>query len=170
MEKTLAVLNDLKKQGTIKDYAIAGGVGVIFYVETMLTYDLDIFFTYKKGPEGLEVLKPIYKYLKGKGYKEQEAHVIIEGVPVLFFPVYDALSKEAVEQARKTVFKGVATRVLSSEHLIAIMLQVFRLKDKERIIKILDHAKVDKRRLNGILKRYKLTKRYNQFMRLYGKQ
>ena len=170
MEKTLSVLHDLKKQGIIEDYAIGGGVGAIFYVETILTYDLDIFFTYKNEPEGLEVLKPIYAYLKGEGYKEHKAHVVIEGVPVQFFPVYDALSKEAVESAVRTKFKGVSTKVLRSEHLIAIMLQVFRPKDKERILLMLDQAKVDKRVLNGILRRYELTEKYHRFMKFYEKQ
>jgi hypothetical protein len=45
LKKTLKVLNDLKKKGIIKDYAIAGGIATIFYVEPILTYDLDIFFT-----------------------------------------------------------------------------------------------------------------------------
>ncbi|MDH4212121.1 MAG: hypothetical protein OEV79_11810 [candidate division WOR-3 bacterium] len=169
MKKTLAIINELKEDGIIENYAIAGGVGAIYYIETILTYDLDIFFTYKTEPKGLEILKPIYQYLTRKGYKKQEGHIVIEGIPVQFFPVYDKLSREAVECARKTKFKGVNTRVLSAEHLLAIMLQVFRPKDKERIIMLLDQAKVDKRRLNGILRRHNLTKRYKQFIKLHGK-
>lgn len=169
MEKTLAIINELKENGIIDDYAIAGGIGAIFYIETILTYDLDIFFTYKTEPKGLEILRPIYQYLTRKGYKKQEGHIIIEGVPVQFFPVYDKLSKEAVEHARKTRFKGVNTKVLSAEHLLAIMLQVFRSKDKERIIMLLDQAKIDKRRLNGILRRHDLTKKYKQFIKLHDK-
>jgi len=169
VKKTLAIINELKEDGIIENYAIAGGVGAIYYIETILTYDLDIFFTYKTEPKGLEILKPIYQYLTRKGYKKQEGHIVIEGIPVQFFPVYDKLSREAVECARKTKFKGVNTRVLSAEHLLAIMLQVFRPKDKERIIMLLDQAKVDKRRLNGILRRHNLTKRYKQFIKLHGK-
>lgn len=170
MEKTLVIINKLKEDGIIEDYAIAGGVGAIYYIETVLTYDLDIFFTYKTEPEGLEILKPIYQYLTRKGYKKKEGHIVIEGVPVQFFPVYDELSKEAVEHAQKTRFKGVNTKVLSAEHLVAIMLQVFRPKDKERIIMLLDQAKVDKRRLNGILRRHNLTRKYDEFKRLHGKK
>lgn len=169
MKKTLAVINEMKKQKIIEDYAIAGGIATIFYVEPILTYDLDIFFTYKTEPTRLDVLKPIYKFLRKKGYKEKQEHVLIEGIPVQFFPVYDALSREAVEQAQKITYSSVSIKVLSSEHLIAIMLQVYRPKDKERIIILLDQAKVDKRRLNAILKRHNLTKKYNNFMRLYGK-
>jgi hypothetical protein len=169
VEKTLAIINELKESGIIDDYAIAGGIGAIFYIETILTYDLDIFFTYRTEPRGLEILKPIYQYLTRKGYKKKDGHIVIEGVPVQFFPVYDNLSSEAVECARKTRFKGVKTKVLSAEHLLAIMLRVFRPKDKERIIMLLDQAKVDKRRLNGILRRHNLTERYKQFIKIHGK-
>ncbi len=170
MEKTLAIINEMKKSGVIKDYAIAGDVGAIYYIETILTHNLDIFFTYKTEPKGLEILKLVYEYLMRKNYKKQEGHIVIEGVPVQFFPVYDKLSKEAVECARKTKFKGVNTRVLSAEHFVAIMVQVFRPRDKERIIMLLDLAKVDKRRLNGILRQHNLTKKYNEFMKLHGKK
>jgi hypothetical protein len=43
MQKTLLVLNDLKKKGMIIDYAIGGGMGIVFYIEPILTYDLDVF-------------------------------------------------------------------------------------------------------------------------------
>ena len=169
MKKTLAVINELKKRRIIEDYAIGGGIATIFYVEPILTYDLDIFFTYKTEPEGLDVLKPIYKFLRDRNYMEKDEYVIIEGIPVQFFPVYDALSKEAVQQAQKTTYRGVSTRVFRPEHLIAIMLQVYRPKDKERIIILLDQAKVNKRCLNTILKRHNLAKRYDNFMKLYEK-
>ena len=169
MKKTLKVLNDLKKKGIIKDYAIAGGIATIFYVEPILTYDLDIFFTYKIEPKGLVSLDPIYKFLRKKGYKEKEEHVLIAGIPVQFIPVYDALSQKAVEEAKGTTYSGIKTKVIGAEHLIAIMLQVSRPKDKERISMLLDQAKVDKRRLNLILKRHKLTQKYKNFIKLYGK-
>ena len=44
MQKTIKVIDRLQKEGIIKEYAIAGGVAAIFYVEPILTYDLDIFF------------------------------------------------------------------------------------------------------------------------------
>jgi hypothetical protein len=168
VKKTLSVINKLKRNGIIEDYAIAGGIATIFYVEPILTYDLDIFFTYKTEPKGFNVLSPIYKFLRKKGYKEKKEHVLIEGIPVQFIPVYDALSKEGVDQAQKTTYSGVSTKVLCSEHLIAIMLQVYRPKDKERIIMLFEQAKVDKRRLNAILKRHNLSKKYKDFIKLYG--
>ena len=43
MEGTLKVLNDLEREGIISRYAIGGAMGATFYVEPLLTFDLDIF-------------------------------------------------------------------------------------------------------------------------------
>lgn len=170
MKATLRVINRLKRHRIIEEYAIGGGIAAIFYAEPILTYDLDIFFTYKSGDSGMISLAPIYGYLRKKGYKEKREHIIIGGIAVQFIPVYDELSREAVENARRITYQGVRTRVLHVEHLIAIMIQVWRPKDRERIAILLEQARVDKRRLNAILKRYKLFDKYNSFKRLYGKQ
>ncbi len=43
MIEALGTLNQLKREGVIKDYAIGGGYAVNYYLEPILTYDLDIF-------------------------------------------------------------------------------------------------------------------------------
>jgi len=57
MEKTLKVINAFKENKVIEDYAIGGAIAALYYVELLLTYDLDIFFITVE--EGLEVLHPI---------------------------------------------------------------------------------------------------------------
>jgi hypothetical protein len=44
MDKTLKVINEMKKDGVIKDYAIWGAVAVFFYTEPVYTEGLDIIF------------------------------------------------------------------------------------------------------------------------------
>jgi len=56
---------------------------------------------------------------------------------------------------------------LSSEYLIAIFLKVLRPKDKEKIIRLLDQAKLNKDLLLDILKRHKLDKKFNNFIKKY---
>ena len=168
MKSALRVVNGLKRKKIIEDYAIAGGVATIFYAEPILTYDLDIFFTYKEQDTDLVSLVPIYDFLRDKNYREKEEDILIEGIAVQFIPVYDELSREAVEDARRITYQGIRTKVLRVEHLIAIMLQVSRPKDKERITILLEQAKVDKRRLNAILKRNGLINKYKHFIKLYG--
>lgn len=167
MESIIKIINELKEKGLISDYAISGGIAVVFYVEPILTYDLDIFFLPAREKKGLISLSPIYDYLKRKGYHADKEHIIIDQTPVQFIPVYNELIKEAVKNAHVTKYKKTKTQVLQAEYLIAIMLQTFRPKDKERIIKLLDEAKIDMKRLKEILKRHNLIERFNHFLKLY---
>ena len=43
MKHTLQVLNGLERDGVLSRYAIGGAMGATFYVEPLLTFDLDIF-------------------------------------------------------------------------------------------------------------------------------
>jgi len=83
MKKTLRILNDLKKKGIIDEYAIGGGMAAVFYIEPILTYDLDVFIL--TGAEAdMQPLAALYHYLKKKGYQPRQEQVIIEGMPVQF--------------------------------------------------------------------------------------
>jgi len=167
MEKTIKIINELQKKGLIKNYAIGGGIATIFYVEPILTYDLDILFISVREKEGLITLSPIYNYFKKRGYHTKKEHIIIEGIPVQFIPAYNELVKEAVENSVETKYKKTKTKIFKPEYLIAIMLQTFRPKDRERIIKLLDEAKIDMKYLMKILHRYGLSEKFERFMRLY---
>ena len=43
MEETIKILNELQEKKLLRKYAIGGGIATIFYVEPVLTYDLDIY-------------------------------------------------------------------------------------------------------------------------------
>ncbi len=165
MEKTLRVLNRMVKDGVIEQYAIGGAVAAIFYIEPINTNDLDIFFHVKESSAGLDIMAPLYKYLSGLGYKGQREAIDIEGWPVQFLPVFNALLEEAVEQAREVRFQRTKTRVLQAEHLVAIMLQTGRLKDHARIAQFMEHEAVDQKRLAGILGRHGLIKKWETLYR-----
>lgn len=159
------MIRELKNKKVILDYAIGGGIAVLYYVEPLLTYDLDIFFI--PTEESLDVLAPIYKYLKEKGYKTQREHIMIEGIPTQFIPVYNELVREAVENSTGVKYGRTKTKVLALEYLIAVMLQTYRAKDRERIIKIFEEAKVNMQSLRKLLKKYKLYEKYNKFRGFY---
>lgn len=42
MARTLQILNDLEHDGVLGRYAIGGAMGATFYVEPLLTFDLDM--------------------------------------------------------------------------------------------------------------------------------
>ena len=137
----------------------------MYYIEPLLTYDLDIF--YIPVEEGIDVLAPIYKYLKEKGYKTQREHIMIEGVPVQFIPVYNELIKEAVHKSSEVIYERIKSNVLGLEYLIAVMFQTYRPKDRERLVKIFEEAVVDKPFLKKLLKKFNLLERYTRFKEIY---
>lgn len=162
MEKTLKVLNELERKKIIEKYAIGGGIATIFYMEPVLTYDMDVFIFLPHTSSGLISLSPVYEYLRNKGYKAHQEHLMIEGVPVQFIPAYNALVEEAVKEAREIRYKRTKTRVLRVEHLLAIMLQTNRLKDRTRMAQLLEEAKVETGYLTGILGRHGLRGKWNE--------
>ena len=165
MEKTLKVIRELKEQKVFKDYSIGGGIAALYYIEPLLTYDLDIFFIPLE--ERIDVLAPIYDYLKEKGFKAKKEHVLIEGVPVQFIPVYNELVKEAVQNSAEVKYGRIKTRILGLEYLVAVMLQTYRAKDRERLVKVFDEAKTESKLLKQILKRHGLYDKYVRFKEMY---
>jgi hypothetical protein len=161
VEKTLKLIKDLKEKQILKDFSIGGGIAALYYIEPLLTYDLDIFFI--PVEDSLDVLTPIYRYLKEKGYKTKKEHILIEGVPVQFIPVYNDLVEEAVQCSVEVKYGRIKTRVLGLEYLIAVMLQTYRPKDRERLVKVFEEGKIDLKLLKKILKKYGLYDKYVQF-------
>lgn len=165
MDKAIKVINEMQSKGIIKKYAVGGAVAAIFYVEPLLTYDLDVFFIPSEEDESLLALSSVYSYLKAKGYKAEKEHILIEGIPVQFLPIYNELIEEAVDNAVQLNYKDTIVNVLSQEYLLAIMIQTFRPKDKERIIKFLNEGDVDEALLEKILEKHNLKTKFETFRR-----
>src|SRR5688572_31839845 len=102
MKFTLEILNELERSGTLSRYAIGGAMGATFYVEPVLTFDLDIFLVFPRQASGRLTLGTLYDALRARGYAEEGDCVNIEGVPVQFLPAYNVLLEEALAQARDT--------------------------------------------------------------------
>jgi len=91
---------------------------------------------------------------------------MIEGIPVQFLPAdSNALVEEGVKGAVMKDFQGVQTRVVGIEHLVAIMLQTWRSKDRERIGVLLEAGlKFDKEKFLAILTKHKLKKKWEKII------
>ena len=161
MKNTIKIINELKKKGLIEEYAIGGGIAAIFYVEPILTYDLDVFIIPpgKEKQKKLILLSPITDYLEDKGYNWKGEHIIIEGMPVQFIPV-DKLEEAAVRKAKEIKYEDVRTKVVAPEYLIAILLRAGRKKDIEKIEKLLEQTKIDLKQLKNILDKYGLSDKF----------
>ena len=164
MKKTLQVINNLQKEKIIEGYAMGGATALLFYAEPALTFDVDIFVFLpdNKNTTTLLDLSPLYSSLKSKGYDAEKEHVMIEGIPVQFIPVYNPLIEDAVKQASIKEYEGIKIKVLSIEYLLAIMIDTNRPKDRERIGKLLDEVSFDQKALELILDRHSLRKKWEQ--------
>lgn len=164
MRKTLQIINQLEKEGVIERYALGGATALLFYAEPALTFDVDVFIFLPgdRNSSRLIDLGPIYKTLEAKGYSAKKEHIMIEGIPVQFIPVYNELVKEAVEQATLKDYQGVKVRVVKIEYLMAIMMDTNRPKDRERITQLLGQVKWDKKLLHKILKSHLLQENWER--------
>jgi hypothetical protein len=159
MNDTLEVINGLESAGVIGKYAIGGAIGLLFYTEPATTYGLDVFCSLPKKGRLID-FAPLYNHLGKLGYSVKNEHVNIEGIPVQFLPPASDLVKEALEQSVKAQFAGVLTRVFQYEHLLAIMSETGRPKDKARIALALGSADPDADKLKEILKRHELLDKW----------
>jgi hypothetical protein len=116
--------------------------------------------------DALDMLRPIYDYLKAKGYVPEVEAISIEGVAVQFLPVFNPLNEEAVQDSKEFDYMGVPVRVMSPEHLVAIMLQTGRAKDYVRVARFLEADVFDRDMLHQTLDRHGLVKESKTLRRL----
>jgi len=163
MDRALIVINEMVRLGIMKAYAIGGGIAATYYIEPVLTYDLDVFFVPIR--EGLDDLAPIYEFARERGYGPQAEAILIEGFPVQFLPAYNDLIREAVADAAILKYRGAEAMVVRAEYLAAIALQTGRAKDRERAIRILEEAEIDRAALDRILKKHNLAEKLDKLIR-----
>lgn len=157
MEKTLQVIEEMTRLGIFRAYAIGGGIAATYYIEPVLTYDLDIFFLPVK--EQLDELAPLYEFARSRGYAEQAEALLIEGFPVQFIPAYNDLVREAVEKAATLRYRDIEAKVVKAEYLVAIAIQTGRAKDRERALRLSEEADIDRELLTDLADRYGLGDR-----------
>jgi hypothetical protein len=163
MQRTLQILNELEQNGVMSRYAIGGAMGATFYIEPLLTFDLDIFVLLPQTRGGLLTLAGLYDALRAKGYVEEDECILIEGIPVQFLPAYNELLEEALQEARDTMYEGTPTRVLRAEHLAAICVQTGRDKDRQRARLLYEQAALDLDYLAGVLARHGLDGKWKEW-------
>ncbi len=152
------ILESLKSEGLLLDYAIAGAMAVLFYAEPLRTYDLDVFVFLPGEPGSLVTLTPLYHRLGEMGYKPDAEHILIHDVPVQFLPAYNDLAVEALKDAVvKEYDVGISVSVLRPEHLAALALQTGGRKRREHVARLLECNGFDMSRFEGILQRYGLS-------------
>jgi hypothetical protein len=172
LRNTIGVVTKLSKNGALRQYAIAGAVAALNYIQPTLTEDLDILVSiadFEKRQSGLILLAPIEKALADMGYTERsDLGFMIDDWPVQFLPVASALDEEALEKAIEldidlTGDPPLKARCLTAEHVVAIAVKLGRLKDLARVQAFLEQGAVDLITLRDILERHKLMDDWRGF-------
>lgn len=159
----LRVLNSLEADAVIGRYAIGGSIALLFYVEPFFTEDLDI-FCHLPQTGTLLSLAPVYEHLGALGYEADGEFMEVEGVLVQFLLPPTALVEEALAAAVDVQVEGVPTRIFSYEHLLAIMAETNRPRDRAKIAVALDCAEPNYEKLNDVLHRYNLEVRWRKII------
>lgn len=166
MRETLIELNKMLEKGIISSYAIGGSVATLFYVEPTVTYDLYVIVNIPNSAT-LDPLRGIFNWASDNNFPINGEHIIINDLPVQFLPAYNPLILKSLNKSLVMNYEGVSTNVVAPEYLVAIMIQTFRLVDKERASRFIDHYKtLDLSRLEEICKKYGIIEKYNKIMAL----
>lgn len=167
MKEIIEVLNRLQREGILPAYAIGGGMAALAYIEPFLTEDVDVFATMVTA-SGLVDPSPIFLRLKELGYSEMVGDRIVIGEwPVQFLPPAGDLESEAVAEAREEILEGISVRIFTAEHLMAIALKTARAKDHARIEQFMESGRFDLGKLNAILNRFGLNKKWDDIQRRF---
>ena len=158
----------MKREGIILDYALGGAVAALFYIEPIETHDLDVFISLPETTRPLISLDGVYRYLSGKGYVAEEDHVVIEGVPVQLLIASTPLVEEAMSTASWRNYGAEKVRIMDPEHLLAMMVELNRPKDRIRLALFLDQAPLSIERVTEILERHSLTQKWSGVLKEIG--
>jgi hypothetical protein len=156
---TLRVLNSIKADGVIEDYAVAGAMALVFWTEPVPTWDLDVLVILPGAAGPIVSLDVIYRWTSDHGYAIHKEHVIIEGVPTQFLVSPGRLGDEAIDTAATLEYEGVMARVVLPEYLVALYLhpEARTAKRRERAAMLLEWPGLERERLDAILKRHELS-------------
>jgi hypothetical protein len=167
MKQVFALLNEMVRDGALENYAVAGAVGAMFYVEPFSTQDIDILVM---TPEDRLVIElPGLAYLKARGYTEfRNEGIVIQDWPVQFLPATTQLEREAYLNAEISNLDEVPVRVVLPEHLVAIMLSVGRPKDLARVEMFLSQDAVKIDALEDLIQRHGLTEKWADYERKFA--
>jgi hypothetical protein len=167
MKQVFALLNEMVRDGALENYAVAGAIGAMFYVEPFSTQDIDVLVM--TPVDRLVIELPGLDYLKARGYTEfRNEGIVVEGWPVQLLPATTQLEREAYLNAEVSSLDEVPVRVVLPEHLVAIMLSVGRPRDIARIQMFLSQDAVRIDALEDLIQRHGLTEKWADYKRKFA--
>jgi hypothetical protein len=168
--KAIQVVNQLRNEGFISQYAVGGAIGALFYIEPTQTQDIDIFVHLNAAPgSALISLSPILTRLKELGYTLwEEDKVVVEGWPIQFLPATKKIETEAIEHAvEQPLADGVKAFVPPPEYLMVIAIDLGRPKDIIRLQQFYAEHVYEPAKLDALLKSHDLTQKWQKYLALF---
>lgn len=162
MRDLALLLNDMKREGVIRDFALFGATAQMRYTEPVATLDADVLVVVAE-PDRLDVLSPIYAFCRERGLEPEGEAIRVGAWPVQFVPVFSPLTAEAVAGAETADFEGVPLRVVRPDHLSVIALSVGRGKDFARILGLLESGAVTHEEIAALADRHGLSAAWQKF-------
>ena len=166
MKPLAELLNEMRSAGVIRDYALFGATAQMRYTEPVATLDADVLVDLPAAT-GLDVLRGIYEFCSGKGFRPEGEAIRVGAWPTQFVPVFSPLTREALEKAETADFDGVAIRVVRAEYLAVIALSVGRAKDLARILALLESGSVTREAIEQLAGRHGLADAWKKFTRRF---
>ncbi len=162
MRELALALDEMVRLGVIKNYALFGAIAQMRYTEPVATLDADVLVA-TADDASLEPLRAVYEYCRERGWPAEGEAVRIGAWPTQFIPAFDALTREAMEQADAADFEGASLRVVRADHLAVIALSVGRAKDFTRVLALLESGAVTGRQIAGLAAKHGLTAAWQRF-------
>lgn len=155
--QALAAIREMKREGIVREYAVGGAMAAAFWAEPTATFDLDVFVDFRSSSP-LVSLQPIYEWAEKRGFPAKGEHIIMAGIPVQLIPAPEGLAAEAVATAVELDYAGQPMRVIRPEYLIALFVSGSARTHKRvvRAAQLLAEAKLDRKLLKDLVKRYNL--------------
>jgi hypothetical protein len=145
LERAVAILNELKQEGKLRDFAIMGAYAYSHHAEAVSTADLDIVVLADSDAEYYAELGRAGERGEWRGM-----HVVLGGLPVQMFPTtIGQLYFDALLSSRLTEIGRQPAKVVTPEYLIVMFLVSFRLQDRLRIVRLLES--VDRERVQELV-------------------
>jgi hypothetical protein len=137
IEGAIRKLNHLKQRHALRDYALFGAVATFAYMEPTVTRDVDVLVLVDADEEFWSV----YRRVRGIGEGVVQDAILLDGTPVQLFPTtLGSLHRDAVLQGKRVRIGPVRTKVVPVEHLVLLLLQAYRPKDRIRVVELLPVA------------------------------
>ena len=149
------VIDEIKVEGIVEDYAVGGGMAALFYSQTALTFDIDVFVIIEQ--QGILIdLSPIYRWAQSKGFEVRGEHLVLHSVPVQVLVANEGLEKEAIRTAKMMKSGDVDVPVMRPEYLIASYIKTGGKTRRARTFDLFGEDFLDKEKLKDIFTRYSL--------------